>query len=393
MPGWHKATKKLREKGAFQTIGIIQEQHPDRCRLFMQWKKLEFPVLVDSFNMLGVKVVPMTIAIDEYGIVRHVGIRPGDLEKEFLSKTYSAPGKAPRHKPQTAATLRKRADEKNTSQAWMQYADALVLENGAKELDAAISAYQSAIALDRSNGAAYFRVGVAYRMKYDRYNGAVEDFRSAVEHWGKALDLDPNQYIWRRRIQQYGPRLDKPYPFYDWVRTARHDIIARGEKPATLRIEPRGAELAQPAKRFTTSSQGVAEPDPRNQIDRDRSMVLIESAVVPAEVKPGGVLRLHMTFRVNRGEDVHWNNESGPMEIWIRPLAGWKADPQLVRPKLAGAAQTTEERHAELELQVAASADPGVVLVPGYALYFVCRGKDGVCLYRRQDFIVPVTVR
>ena len=43
-------------------------------------------------------------------------------------------------------------------------------------------------------------------------------------------------------MQQYGPRLDKPYPFYDWVETAREEIRARGETPSPLRVEPAGAE-------------------------------------------------------------------------------------------------------------------------------------------------------
>ena len=69
-------------------------------------------------------------------------------------------------------------------------------------------------------------------------------FRKAVEHWERALALDSNQYIWRRRIQQYGPRLDKPYPFYDWIPEARADIEARGQSPVTLAVEPAGAEFA-----------------------------------------------------------------------------------------------------------------------------------------------------
>lgn len=55
-----------------------------------------------------------------------------------------------------------------------------------------------------------FRLGVAYRARYDSLLRQPGDFRKAVEHWERALALDANQYIWRRRIQQYGPRFDKP---------------------------------------------------------------------------------------------------------------------------------------------------------------------------------------
>ena len=54
MPGWHEATKDLQNDGKLQMVGIIQEQHPDRARLFMQWKRMGWPILVDSYNLLGV---------------------------------------------------------------------------------------------------------------------------------------------------------------------------------------------------------------------------------------------------------------------------------------------------------------------------------------------------
>jgi hypothetical protein len=42
-------------------VGIIQEQHPDRAGLFMQWKQMDWPILVDSLNLLGVAVVPVHV--------------------------------------------------------------------------------------------------------------------------------------------------------------------------------------------------------------------------------------------------------------------------------------------------------------------------------------------
>ena len=57
------------------------------------------------------------------------------------------------------------------------------------------------------------------------------DAQAGVVRWTEALTANPNQYIWRRRIQQYGPRLDKPYNFYFWVAEARKEIRDRGEEP------------------------------------------------------------------------------------------------------------------------------------------------------------------
>ena len=70
MPGWHDATLDLQRDGKLRMVGILQEQHPERARLFMQWKRMDWPVMVDSLNLLEVSVVPITLLIDERGIVR-----------------------------------------------------------------------------------------------------------------------------------------------------------------------------------------------------------------------------------------------------------------------------------------------------------------------------------
>jgi len=75
-------------------------------------------------------------------------------------------------------------------------------------------------------------------MRFDSISPQTQDFEKALKHWQIALDMNPSQYIWRRRIQQYGPRLDKPYSFYDWITQARKDILKRGETPVELNAEP-----------------------------------------------------------------------------------------------------------------------------------------------------------
>ena len=61
-------------------LGIVQEQNPDRAALFMQWQQMDWPILVDTFDLLEVSVVPLTYAIDEHGIVRRAGLRMNDAE-------------------------------------------------------------------------------------------------------------------------------------------------------------------------------------------------------------------------------------------------------------------------------------------------------------------------
>src|SRR5262249_27307617 len=153
---------------------------------------------------------------------------------------------------------------------------------------------------EASDGAAHFRLGVAYRKRYDSDARQTGDFQRAVDEWKAALDLDPNQYIWRRRIQPYGPRLDKPYSFYDWVITARADRRKRGETPVPLAVEPGGAEFAQPSKAPEPSATEHEAPDPRGRVTRDtRKLIGVETAVVPPTKATGAAARVHVEFRPN----------------------------------------------------------------------------------------------
>ena len=54
MPVWHELTKEARKAGELVLLGVIQEQHPDRCRLFAQWKGFDWPILHFDFALLRV---------------------------------------------------------------------------------------------------------------------------------------------------------------------------------------------------------------------------------------------------------------------------------------------------------------------------------------------------
>lgn len=397
VPGWHEATTQLQEQGKVQMVGIIQEQHPDRARLFMQWKRMGWPILVDSYNLLDVSVVPITVTIDEHGIVRgtRLPVRAVErIEQDFVSPTFVAPSGAvaPPRSPDPAR-LRAAARQERTAIAWRAYADALALSSGPEQISSVISVYEEVVQSDPADARGHFRLGVAYRMRHDSALRQPGDFRSAVQHWTRALELDPNQYIWRRRIQQYGPRLDKPYPFYDWVAKARNEIQARGEKPAPLRVEPTGTELALPALQFSSADAAGAEPDPQGKILRDAGeFVLTETAVVPSTVEPGQAVRVHIEFRPNLAKKAHWNNEVDGLVMWLSPPEGWQVESRAVKVANPPQPVSQELRRVEVEVRTPAGAS-GRVTIPAYALYYVCEDINGICLYRRQDLAISVDVR
>ncbi len=383
-------------------VGIIQEQHPDRCRLFMQWKQMDWPILVDSLNLLEVTAVPITLAIDEHGIIRHKGLRLQDaetIEEVFLNRSFDAPP-GDEQLPTSAKPASpdidslKAAAEGGAEQDLRRYANQLTVWGEPEQMGEAINAYQDTIAAGPDHDPDHFRLGVALRKRYDSDQRQANDFQLAVQHWKTALDLDPNQYIWRRRIQQYGPRLDKPYPFYDWVPEARAAVTARGETPVELAVEPRGAEFAKPLEHFETSESPAEEPDPGGRIHRDEGQfVYAEATVVPPVVVPGETVRVHVTMRPNQETKSHWNNEAEELAYWVAPLDGWEADRRRITYPIPPEVVSLEPRGIEFELRCPDDAGSGTVEVPTYALYYVCEDVSGTCLYRRQDVMVRVQVQ
>ena len=379
-------------------VGIIQEQHPDRCKLFMQWKQMDWPIMVDSLNELEVQVVPITLFIDEYGIIQGKGRRASsaaEAVKKFLSQTFYPPGRlvSTRCARPDLDQLKKSTDS-GSATSWRNFGTSLVNWAGPERYGEAINAFEKALTIEPEHGLTHFQYGVALRKRYDSAERMEKDFQNAANEWSAALDINPNQYIWRRRIQQYGPRLMKPYPFYDWVHQARKDIAARGETPHELLVEPSGAEFAQPERSFSAEATQQENPDPLGRIDRDQEgFISVEIVVVPATVQPGKAVRVHIQMRPNASIKAHWNNEADDTEMWIDPPAGWEIDRRRHKVGIPpDAAVSLETRTIEFELMVPDDAEPGEFTLPAYALYYVCEGINGVCLFRRQDLSITVTV-
>jgi len=373
-------------------MGVIQEQHPDRCRLFMQWKEMGWPIAVDALNILGFDAVPITYLIDEHGVIRFVNPKPPDLET-FLATTYPAPGALPAvpdGPPEIASLV---SPDPGTSAEWRDHADALFLWGDETRLGEVIDAYTRALASAGDDGPLHFRLGTAYRRRYDSPLRQTADFQRAVDHWSRALAINPNQYIWRRRLQQYGPRLTKPYPFYDWVDRARVDIRDRGEQPVKLVAEPGGAEVAAPEETFDAQVRAGGEPDAEGRVTRDPGrLVRVEATVVPPVVAPGEVARVYLVLRPNAGLQAHWNNEVDPLLVWVTPPDGWAVNRTALTTTPPPEAVSSEPREVQFEVMAPENAE-GRAIVSAYTLYYVCEDVDGVCLYRRQDLSIPLQVR
>ena len=395
MPRWHDATKDWVRDGRLAVVGVAQEQHAGRCALFAQWRGIPWPIAHDPINGLGLRGVPVAVGIDEYGIVRVLRPKPETLENDLLDKTFPPPDGtvplAPVAVPDLGG-LARTARKENAVSGWRDLGDALVLWADTSRADEAVDAYTRALQLAPDDGAALFRLGVAHRARFDSGQRRGDDFQTAAECWGQAAALDPGQYIWRRRIEQYGPRLTKPYPFYDWVDEARAAIRARGERPAALVAMPVGSEIAQPSREFGAASEADVCPDPDGRVPSDAERkVTIASAVVPARVAPGGAVSVHVTLTLDPSRKLHWEDAAGPLKLWVQAPERWEMSHRLLIQKPVAPADSKAARHLSFEVKAPATAR-GKAALTGFALYGVCDDEDGTCSFLRQDVRVSVRI-
>jgi tetratricopeptide (TPR) repeat protein len=405
VPVWHAATRKWVAEGRLVLLGVTQEQHADRCRLFAQWRELDWPILHDRVNALQAQAVPMFVAIDERGIVRSTAPRVETFQSQFIDHDFGstkssdgndtlpdAPAALDVPVSRDVDALAARAKSQNTAADWRALGDALAVWHGAQRVDEAIDAYAHARQLDPRDGNVLFRLGVCHRLRHESRRRRAGDFQTAVNLWGKALAIDPNQYIWRRRIQQYGPRLDKPYPFYDWVEQARREIAARGRQPIALAVAPYGAELASPSKTFDEEASPPKSPDADGRIARDSdALIQIETAIVPARVMAGQTARVHVTLVPDDQQLAHWNNESEPLRLWVDVPEGWQVEKRLLTAAQGPGAESREIRRLDFEVRAPAGAT-GKTQLKAYALYNVCEDTAGACRFLRQDVTIDVAV-
>ena len=393
MPVWHEKTKALRASGKLTVIGVAQEQHADRCLLFARWQGIDWPILWDPFNMTDTRVVPRATLIDEHGVVRSLRANPNTLERDFLTKTYAAPEKTETLPEGTGHELIELLQAKaGTPQAAYYGALSDLLWNTGNG-DEAMQALRAYAQKEAKDAAAWWRLGVAYRMRHDSGERHDGDFQTALEYWHKGLDLDPAQYIYRRRIQQYGPRLDKPYPFYPWVAAARKALKARGVAVPALIAPLSGAEQAAAGR--IAAAKEEQEPDPDRKIETFSKLLDVESAVAwnpPGRRDRAEAARVHVILRPSGNRVLLWDADAGPVTIWLDLPAGWKTEQQRLTYTLRGTDRA--EENVVLDFEITFPQDKAVAgTIRGYALYYACLDGPGECRYLRHDFEIVVPKR
>ena len=383
---WYEKAKPFVESGELAILGVVQEQHAERTLLYRQWKQFEFPIVQDATTSLNLAVVPIPILIDQHGIVRKTRARPNDLSK-FIKQEFEKDAAEPPKRNRSELSRLATADRIELATIQIEKGNQLLHRIGPKksqDIEAAIGCFSKALKADPDNGKAMFSLGVAHRMRFDSSDSKSQDFEAASRNWSNALAANPNQYIWRRRIQQYGPRLGKPYPFYDWVDDAIAEIKKRGDTPVKLAVSLTGTEIAGPVRTFT-AADSAKNPDPDAKIlQADPGLIDLATSIVPAKVKPGATLRVHLHIKTLKGK---WNDEAGPMSVWIGKSSTGTPEKRLIEFSTQPGADSRSMKNLDFEFQTNDGAEESEV--EGFVLFHFC-DEQGVCFYYRENFKVKI---
>ena len=171
-------------------LGVTQEQHADRCRLFAQWKEFDWPILHDPINVLEARAVPIVVAIDEHGIVRAIGPRPETFEAEFLDKTFADDAAAIPEKtsgPPFLPRLARATGYIGGAAAWRSFGDGLTLWAEVDRIDQAIERLPAGHrARPLKTAMPSFDLGSLTGCVTSRPHRHLGDFQAAVDAWGRA---------------------------------------------------------------------------------------------------------------------------------------------------------------------------------------------------------------
>ncbi|HKQ47998.1 MAG TPA: tetratricopeptide repeat protein [Phycisphaerae bacterium] len=374
----HVAAKKV------VVLGVDHEQHADRGRLFAQWRGLTGPILHDPLDLSLVTELPMVVAIDEEGVVRAIQPSLDKIEKTFInkkSKKKNIPKPEEAELPDPRVT-RRTAEEAREPSASRAHADALVLSGLPPQIDEAIKVYREVIAIDPKEAWSLFRLGVAYRIRYEREERQPDDFQAAVDAWSQAVRFAPTNAIFRQRLQQYGPAIEDSRPSYEWILAARQDLARRGQQPIALENEPLAMELSAGPVR---GSKNAAPTKGKHPSDHGGQMMIETTVVRAADAKHANKAEVHVTLRPS---GVQWEDGKAPLRIWFEKSKSARPERAYLEFPKANPASGSEARTISFLVELTSKSKTPRGTLKGEAVYSFRSGDEVKTV--RQEFKVSI---
>lgn len=278
LDGWKSFAEKIEGDDTTVFVGVIHELHRDRGELFVRWKKIEFPVYHDPMNFICAPRVNRAVCIDADGLVRVIAKSPVMVTDRFIEKKFEPISNAvrlPKVKPPDPRVTKRTAGEGHRPLEIIQHGDALMYSGHPVEMNEAIRTYRKAFEIAEPNAAAAFRLGSAYRLRFDSGNRQPGDWAKSCEALQIAAALAPRNDIYTAHVRQLGITTDKQASAYGWIADARQSLGGA----ARLNPEPLAIEMAGPASAFEAGAAPSTSPP---KIESVAGVISVEHAVVYA---------------------------------------------------------------------------------------------------------------
>lgn len=223
LPAWQKFYEKHRAR-SFEILSVaVDVQGAKVVRPYVEKAGVTFTVAVDESDVLGrafgLKLTPVSILVDELGIIRALGNGP---KKDFLAQVETVLQETPsevRTEPQAGLSSiakgeleRLIVDSPNDWRARVQVATILLVE---RDLSSAMQHLVAAVELKPDHADIHFLTGQVF-LQQEKRESALASFR-------RALELDPANWRIRKQIwaiENPDKFYAKPNPDYRWQKEA-----------------------------------------------------------------------------------------------------------------------------------------------------------------------------
>jgi peroxiredoxin len=238
---WDATTKDLVKNHQLVVWGVCHDASPAQAQLFMQWKRIGWPIAHDVLNQNGIENLPLVIYINEKGIVKQVDPESGKLATKLAKSKALKPKEIPeedREQLRDPKSTRRAASEGRSAEALCLHGEALIIAGLPAQIDEAVEVFSKASQSEPGNVRAWFGLGVAHQIRHQRGGSADskgdDDSKAAAQAWKKVRELAPDNEVLKIEIQQFKKKSGDVEKMFGWVEEARKEIIARGEKPVDV---------------------------------------------------------------------------------------------------------------------------------------------------------------
>lgn len=312
----HKQTAALVKAHKLWLLPVAHDHYADRVRVFASAHGIAEPIAHDLLNLTESGRLPRRVYVPRKGAPRELN---GDEDVDKLLKTLGR-GKpvepAPiaeedrEQLPETRVTRRAARDAPGPEQL-LAHADALVLAGKPPQIDEAIEYYRQVTTQKPDCAEAQLRLGIAYRIRFDRPQRQPGDLAAAMDAWAAAARRDKECDALRLRLAPFLPTSKGPAP-YEWL----HKAIA-ADSHLRLDIEPLPIETGDKivAKRVAATDAAEAAPE-------DRTAVRIETAQHTRRVSKADHVTVIVALIPDAADGFGWATEQGPTVRLEKPATG-----------------------------------------------------------------------